>query len=676
MAAQVADGAHLVAVWGLPPTMHLFWAVAWAGLVLLFSGIFLTLVFTRKGRANPLRICIVLSLLVHTLLAGYATTIQIVAATFVGEGESIEIEVLPEGALEQAEETERIEQPWERLTTDVVSPDTGDVDRVATAIAGLPRMTPREDASSTSLPLPSVDLEEVSPNLPQATAAVDDSLNGETDSAIQAEQIEAPNAAESEAAVAAAPDVQALERVESSSDAAEAALPRDESTSPLLDAASVLPSLADIPAVDAPDEALAGVDDILTSTAQTGPAPLAVMDVALPPNNATESAAATEAANQKNDEELPAAYRHRTDPQRGKVAAQTGGNALAQAAVDSGLAWLASAQGKDGRWDCDYWGGGRELNIAGSDRRGAGAQADTGISGLSILAFLGAGHTHQRGDYQATVARGLTFLMRSQRSDGNLAGDATLFARMYCHGMASFALSEAYAMTGDERLRPAVQQAINYIVAAQDSRGGGWRYQPGDAGDTSQLGWQVMALKSAELAGIDVPAKTRTGIERFLRSVSSGHRGGLASYQPGRPANVAMTAEALVCRQFVGYATDDLASQEAADYLLTQLPSADRMNLYYYYYATLALHRVQGERWSRWNAALQKTLIETQRIEGVSERGDLTGSWDPNTVWGSHGGRAYSTAIATLSLEVYYRYADDDSGQPDRSARRRGIQRR
>ncbi len=77
-------------------------------------------------------------------------------------------------------------------------------------------------------------------------------------------------------------------------------------------------------------------------------------------------------------------------------------------------------------------------------------------------------------------------------------------------------------MTHDPRLEKPVRRAIAYTVASQDPRGGGWRYRPGDPGDTSQLGWQLMALKSAELAGIPMPASTRSGIIRFLQSVSSG----------------------------------------------------------------------------------------------------------------------------------------------------------
>jgi hypothetical protein len=112
-----------------------------------------------------------------------------------------------------------------------------------------------------------------------------------------------------------------------------------------------------------------------------------------------------------------------------------------------------------------------------------------------------------------------------------------------------------------------------------------------------------------------------------------------------------MTAEALACRQFLGMPADDAVAEEAASYLLGELPGVGRSNLYYWYYGTLGMYYLQGESWERWNAALQKALLGRQRKGGL-----LGGSWDPDTVWGGYGGRVYSTAVASLCLEVYYRY--------------------
>lgn len=364
---------------------------------------------------------------------------------------------------------------------------------------------------------------------------------------------------------------------------------------------------------------------------------------------------------------VPEVYRLRTAPNRREIAGRQGGNAQTEAAVDAGLQWLAAAQSRDGRWAARHWGAGAGAPDVVHDprRQRAGADADTGVSGLALLAFLGAGHTHVKpGPYRATVQHGLEFLLTQQRTDGSLAGGAQLFAAMYCHGMASFAISEAYAMTGDDRLRASVVQAVNYTLAAQHPTTGGWRYQPGDDGDTSQLGWQVMALRSAALAGVSIPSHVGTRAGHFLGRVSQGRHGGLASYRPGQRASPAMTAEALVCRQLLGLASDGQLGREATQFILSGLPGSERqrgepMNLYFWYYATLALHQQQGRAWEKWNDAMQSELLASQVAAG-----ELTGSWNPDTAWGRHGGRVYTTALATLCLEVYYRYLPILAGVP------------
>jgi len=320
--------------------------------------------------------------------------------------------------------------------------------------------------------------------------------------------------------------------------------------------------------------------------------------------------------------------------------------------VRSALEWLAANQEPAGHWDTARHGGGRETRVLGHDRDSAGAHADTGISALALLVFLGAGHTHLDGDYRPTVQRGLQFLLHSQAADGNLAGEARMFARMYCHGMAALALSEAYAMTGDSRLRRPVERAVAYTVRAQHPTDGGWRYLPGDAGDMSQFGWQLMALKSAQLAGVPVPATTQEGMRRFLQRASAGRHGGLASYRPHGPPTVTMTAEALVCRLMLYPQRRDAAVDEAVAALLEELPGRDEtMNLYYWYYATIALFQIGGPAWETWNAHLQPRLLAAQETHGAA-----AGSWPPDTVWGSYGGRVYTTAMAALCLEAYYRY--------------------
>lgn len=347
--------------------------------------------------------------------------------------------------------------------------------------------------------------------------------------------------------------------------------------------------------------------------------------------------------------EMPAMLRSRV-ADRLKIAQRYGGSVTTEAAVNAALDWLAANQSQDGRWDADAHGAGREAKILGHDRGGAGRQADTGITGLALLALLGAGESHLEGKHKETIQRGLEFLLVSQGADGSLAGNAELFAAMYCHGIATLAMSEAYALTGDERLKEGVIRAIGYTVRSQHS-GGGWRYRPGDAGDLSQFGWQVMALKSAEMAGIPVPAETRSRMIRFLRSCSSGQQRGLASYRPGDRVSRTMTAEALACRIFLGAEDSDATQAEAATFMLEELPSRESVNLYYWYYGTVAMFQRQGSDWERWNAPMQRELLNRQRHDGP-----LIGSWDADNLWGNYGGRVYSTAMGALCLEVYYRY--------------------
>jgi hypothetical protein len=342
--------------------------------------------------------------------------------------------------------------------------------------------------------------------------------------------------------------------------------------------------------------------------------------------------------------------RARVVADRLKVAQPFGATPQSEAAVAAALEWLASNQSEDGRWDADLHGAGKETRTLGHDRQGAGARADTGVTGLALLAFLGNGQTHLEGRHREKVQHGLEFLLASQATNGSLAGNAEFFASMYCHGIATLALSEAYALTGDERLLSGLNKALRYTIAAQHA-GGGWRYQPYDEGDISQFGWQLMALHSAELAGIKIPAETRTRMARFLRAASSGPERGLASYRPGDRVSRTMTAEALVCRQFLEAENRPATLAEAATYISEERPGDGQTNLYYWYYGTLALFQKQGPEWEAWNKALQHELLYSQRQDG-----ERRGSWDPDPLWGGYGGRVYSTSMAALSLEVYYRY--------------------
>ncbi|MFM7740292.1 MAG: prenyltransferase/squalene oxidase repeat-containing protein, partial [Planctomycetota bacterium] len=348
---------------------------------------------------------------------------------------------------------------------------------------------------------------------------------------------------------------------------------------------------------------------------------------------------------------VPREFAQRDPQQHAAALAARGGSERTEQAVTAALAWLANQQRPDGRWDPRMTGGGIERSELGQERRGAGLRSDNGITGLALLAFLGAGHTTEKGEYREVVARGVEYLVRTQSSDGFLGGAALNFERTYCHGMATLALAEALALSSDERLKPAVQRAVSYTVNAQSRQDGGWRYQPGESGDMSQFGWQVLALHSAELGGVFTPEQTREGMRRFLGASTRGGARGLGCYRPGEGVSPTMTAEALLCRHLIEREIDPRTVDEATNYLLQSLPSERAVNEYYWYYGTLAMYHVGGRPWQRWNERLTEVLISRQIVAGAD-----AGAWPADGMWAGYGGRVFSTALSTLCLEVYYRY--------------------
>jgi len=349
--------------------------------------------------------------------------------------------------------------------------------------------------------------------------------------------------------------------------------------------------------------------------------------------------------------DLKADFASRVGAAKQQALLSTGGTAETELAVAAALKFLADAQRSDGAWDPIASGAGQERATLGTNRGGAGSRAETAITGLALLSLMGAGNTHAEGEYADHVYRGLSYLIRVQKPDGSLAGNATVYAANYCHGMAALAMCEAAAITGDASAIEASRRAMAHTIRMQHPVTGGWRYTAGDPGDLSQAGWQVMVLDAGHRAGIPLEQTAVFGVQRFLRSVRSG-RGGLAGYRPGEAASRTMTAEALATRLLIGEQIPASEIAEAESYLLQQLPGVGQDNYYYWYYATLALHQLQDDAWSRWNQALQHRLLATQRADG---------SWPTTSMWGGYGGSIYTTSMATLCLESYYRHALRDN---------------
>lgn len=400
---------------------------------------------------------------------------------------------------------------------------------------------------------------------------------------------------------------------------------------------------------------------------------------------------------------------------RRRQALTQGATVESENAVEAALQWLVRHQRLDGSWNFHHQLG--EHHCAGCQCGNPGAYLDdeNGATGMVLLALLGAGHTHLRGEYREEVAAGLRYLIDHQETNGSLRDPS---GRMYSHGLATLALCEALAMTrgrdprsgsavprwearsvspSDDRgaesaeqgrladgdllaaasagsalfgaamdtpvpvtqaeLSRAAQYAVMFIEAAQHA-GGGWRYQPREAGDTSVVGWQLMALKSAYLAGLEVNPRTLNRTIKFLDFVSEDRLGSCYGYTHGRKTSYldvnfpikATTPIGLLCRMYTGWEHKRPALALGAERLLVH--ARPKMGLYHYYYATQVMHHYGGQPWEIWNKWMRDYLVQSQ-----SQTGSELGSWYLDGPF-DDAGRLYCTALAAMTLEVYYRYSN------------------
>jgi hypothetical protein len=400
--------------------------------------------------------------------------------------------------------------------------------------------------------------------------------------------------------------------------------------------------------------------------------------------------------------------------QRRRHALAYGATPESENAIELALQWLAKHQRRDGSWSFNHRTGDHDCEACRCGNPGSRTPALNGATAMGLLPFMGAGYTHLEGKYRKQVAVGLCFLMRNQKPEGSLFDPS---GRMYSHGLATLALCEALAMTRYQYHRPtprsrlsvsseidlealdrvasgkpvvdldnrrsddgaaldldqvslanavplielddltrAAQLAVIFIEKAQHSRGG-WRYTPGQAGDTSVVGWQMMALRSAYLAGLEVDPATLKKATRFLNAVSEDKIGSCYGYTNGkRRAYVsqdfrigATTPIGLLCRMYTGWDRSEKGLVVGVERIGRWARPSQGM--YFYYYATQVLHHFGGPTWRKWNGWMRDYLVKSQ-----SRKGSEAGSWSFS---GPHddAGRLYCTAMATMTLEIYYRYS-------------------
>ncbi len=347
-----------------------------------------------------------------------------------------------------------------------------------------------------------------------------------------------------------------------------------------------------------------------------------------------------------------------------------GGDKGTEEAVLAALKWLARHQNADGSWSVKAYT--RQCTQACAPNPG-NEEFDAGVTGLSLLAFLGAGYTHFSRDvhdgirFGDVVRKSLQWMMSHQDPEGCI-GRRDINKYMYNHIICAMALSEAYGLTGSNLFKDQAQKGIDFIIAAQNP-GKGWRYSAkcGDS-DSSVTGWAVMALKSAELSGLSIPKTAYDGARAWYEEVTEDTGRAVYIKYIGRRIvpgfnedfehHETMTAISVLSRILIDRNKGDARLAGGCDLLLKDRPKWDgnSIDFYYWYFGSLAMFQFDGPagpKWKAWNQNVKDALVGNQNAPAS---GCKAGSWEPVDRWSPEGGRVYATAINALTLEVYYRY--------------------
>ncbi len=334
---------------------------------------------------------------------------------------------------------------------------------------------------------------------------------------------------------------------------------------------------------------------------------------------------------------------------RRRCVMQGGGSRGSESAVNAALRWLARHQEQSGQWDCQKYGGSQKP-----------AQGDPAVTGMALLAFLGAGHTEYVGKFRDTVRRSVQWLVKNQKPNGQWG------ERNYEHGICLMAMAEAVGMGGSSAAKESALKGIDFCLSQQNPSGC-WNYlRSSSRDDMSVTGWNIMGLKSSLVAGLqkarikDAFRKCGTFFDNQKNTTGDNESDskGLAWYTPkskrggnGQKGD-ACVAIGMLCRQFMGWRRSEPWLQAASDNQIAKIPNWGNRNVYRIYYACLTLFQMGGKWFQAWNKPVRDMIINNQRKGDPS----IDGSWDYDSKWCKHGGRVMSTALLCLSLEVYYRY--------------------
>ncbi|MBY0112815.1 MAG: terpene cyclase/mutase family protein [Phycisphaerales bacterium] len=302
------------------------------------------------------------------------------------------------------------------------------------------------------------------------------------------------------------------------------------------------------------------------------------------------------------------------------------------AGITRGLAWLAKKQSTDGSFGDDRWG------------------RSVAITSLGAIAFMADGNLPGRGPYGENVEKALKHVLENCTESGLVAGD-TAAAPMYGHGFATLFLCEVYGMTGGgpdaaaaAKLHNAVLRAVRLIVSTQNDEGG-WRYNPvpNDA-DVSVTICQIMALRAARNAGLEVPKQTIDRAVDYIRRCQNDD-GGFKYQLTAGPSAWPRSAAGIASLYYAGIYDDPQINKGLKYLAVNAMPRQDRTSPHYFYghyYAAQAMYLAGGENWSAWWPAIREELLVAQQQDG---------SWQDPAV-----GDVYGTAMALIVLQMPKRY--------------------
>jgi hypothetical protein len=458
------------------------------------------------------------------------------------------------------------------------------------------------------------------------------------------------------AAVHLEPIKKELKLILSSSEALDSSESLDVAESVEVSSESLEPVEAESPAP------AVAVEAVMTETSSLVVPEVVVAAPSISMPSVSQSLAPSSGLSVSANDAIKAALKGRSKEAKRDLLKKFGGSDATEKAVALALKWLADRQNKQtGAWSLAH----------GPDNPGKRLQSYNAATGLALMCFLGAGQTHLEGEYKETVFMGLSFLIRNIKPHGGylgwyVGGGGQGPDDMYSHGIATIALCEAYGMTKDLALLEAAQAGINFLTYAQNPDTGGWHYGPKGRGDTSVVGWQMMALKSASMAGIAVDLSVVRKANFFLDQMAwdggTSYHYDFNSVSSGAGYNPSCTACALLCRMYSGLPKDNDALKGIIAKFDSTGPSST--NTYYNYYATQVMKQVGGTEWDRWNEKMRDQLLGMQMQTGPS-----AGSWYWNDGHSTEqGGRFYTTCMATMILEVYYRYLPIYSEQKEEDA--------